>query len=76
MKDDWTLPCAHYEIAAVAWHEKDLEGADHKAKVLECEAWLEKLQKWGEPYVLETRMSFKVGTSCATVRRHKKIMGI
>lgn len=74
LKDDWPLPCAHYEIAAVAWFEKDLEGEDHKAKTLESEEWIEKLHKWGESYVLETRMSFKVSTSIATIKRHRKIM--
>jgi hypothetical protein len=58
----------------VAWQEKDLEDADHRAKTLECEQWIEKLHKWGESYVLDTRMSFKISTSCSTVRRHKKVM--
>jgi hypothetical protein len=58
----------------VAWLEKDLEDADHRAKTLECEQWIEKLHKWGESYVLDTRMSFKISTSCSTVRRHKKVM--
>jgi len=62
-------------MAALAWAEKDLEGADHKAKVLDCEQWLEKMQKWPETYALETRMSFKLTTSMITVKRHKSIMG-
>lgn len=62
-------------MGAVAWQEKDLEGEDHKARVLESEEWIDKLHKWGEAYVLETRLSFKVSTSIATIRRHKKIMG-
>lgn len=73
--DDWALPCAHYEMAALAWNEKDLEGVHHKAKVQDCEEWLEKIHKWSESYVLETRMSFKISTSCSTIQRHKKVMG-
>lgn len=76
LKDDWTLPNAHFEMAALAWKEKDLEGADHAAKVNECYDWLEKTQKWGEEYVLNSRMAVKVSTALNTVKRHKKIMGM
>jgi hypothetical protein len=62
-------------MAALNWAEKDLEGVDEKAKVLECEQWLDKTQKWGESYTLDTRMSFKITTSLITIRRHKQIMG-
>jgi hypothetical protein len=75
LKDDWTCPSAHYEMAALAWSEKDLDGMDHKAKVLECAQWLEKVHKWGEAYNLDTRMSFKITTSLITIKRHRKIMG-
>lgn len=72
------LPSAHYEMACLAWHEKDLldtSPADHKAKVLDCEQWLDKTQKW-EQYVLDTRVSVKLTTSLLTVKRHKEIMGM
>ena len=62
-------------MAALEWKEKDLEGIDHKAKVLECLQWAEKVQKWGEAYTLDTRMSFKIVTSIITIKRHRKIMG-
>lgn len=75
LKDDWTLPAAHYEMAVIAWNEKDLESTDEKAKVLECAQWLEKVQKWGDAYTLDTRVSFKITTSLITVKRHRKIMG-
>ncbi|TVY81995.1 Mitochondrial outer membrane protein iml2 [Lachnellula suecica] len=74
LKDDWMLPSAHYEMACLAWFQKDLPGADSKAAVLECEQWLEKTQKWDQ-YVLDTRVSVKLTTSLITVRRHKGIMG-
>ncbi|RDL41902.1 Outer membrane protein-like protein iml2 [Venustampulla echinocandica] len=73
LKDDWTCPNAHYEMACLFWAEKDLEGADHKLNVIECEKWLEKT-KW-DPYVLDGRLSMKVTTSVVTVKRHKDIMG-
>lgn len=75
LKDDWTCPNAHYEMACLFWAEKDLEGADHKLNVLECQKWLEKTQKWEYSYVLDGRLSMKVTTSVVTVRRHKGIMG-
>jgi len=62
-------------MACLAWHEKDLEGADHKAKVLDCEQWLEKTQKFDQ-YILDTRMSMKVTTSFMTLKRHKRLMGM
>ncbi|RDW66185.1 outer membrane protein-like protein iml2 [Coleophoma cylindrospora] len=75
LKDDWTCPAAHYEMACLSWFEKDLEGEDHTAKVLDCEEWLQKTQTF-ESYVLDTRMSIKITTSVATVKRHKAIMAI
>lgn len=76
LKDDWMLPSAHYEMAALAWSEKDLEGEDHAAKVEETEKWLESVRGWNESYTLDTRMSFKITTSVMTVKRHKMVMGL
>ncbi|KAK2626572.1 hypothetical protein QTJ16_003747 [Diplocarpon rosae] len=75
LKDDWTCPSAHYEMAAIAWAEKDFKGVDHKEKVLDCEKWLVKTQKWPDQYVLDSRVSMKVTTSVFTIKRHKKVMG-
>ncbi|CZS90296.1 hypothetical protein WAI453_004236 [Rhynchosporium graminicola] len=75
-KDDWTCPSAHYEMAALAWVEKDVGGADHKAKVLDCQEWLTKTKNWPFEWVLDSRMSIKLQTSLLTVKRHRKIMGI
>ncbi|KAL3420752.1 mitochondrial outer membrane protein [Phlyctema vagabunda] len=75
LMDDWPCPSAHYEMACLAWNEKDLPGVDHNAKVLDCEQWLDKTQKY-EAYVLDTRMGIKITTSLATVRRHKKLHNI
>ncbi|KAK6586561.1 hypothetical protein PZA11_001618 [Diplocarpon coronariae] len=75
LKDDWTCPSAHYEMAAISWAEKDLEGMDHKERVLDCEKWLVKTQKWPDQYVLDSRVSMKVTTSVFTIKRHKKVVG-
>ncbi|KAH8808246.1 outer membrane protein-like protein iml2 [Xylogone sp. PMI_703] len=75
LKDDWSLPSAYYEMACLAWREKDLDGVDEKAKVLECEEWLKKTENV-DPYVLETRMSFKIKTSQLTLRKHKAYLGM
>ncbi|RFU36026.1 hypothetical protein B7463_g313, partial [Scytalidium lignicola] len=75
LKDDWSLPSAYYEMACLAWREKDLDGMDEKAKVLECEEWLKKTENV-EPYVLETRMSFKIKTSQLTLKKHKAYLGM
>ncbi|KAI6249807.1 Inclusion body clearance protein iml2 [Erysiphe necator] len=75
LKDDWTCASAHYEMACIAWQEKDLKDQDHKAKFLECKEWLEKVQKWGDQFILDTRLSMKMTTSMATLKRHQKIMG-
>lgn len=61
-------------MAALAWAEKDLEGADHKAKVVDCEQWLLKVQKYPEAYLLDDRLSMKVTTSVVTVKRHRSVM--
>lgn len=76
LKDDWSLPAANYEMACLAWREKDLPSADMEAKVRDCEQWLNKVHQWNESYIMDTRMSMRVTTSIMTVKRHKKILGM
>lgn len=71
LKDDWTCPCAHYEMAVLSWYEKDLENADYSAKVLDCASWLEKCAKWDTAYTLDARIGVRVNTALDTVARHK-----
>ncbi|KAI9738915.1 MAG: Mitochondrial outer membrane protein iml2 [Claussenomyces sp. TS43310] len=71
LKDDWSCPSATYEMAVIAWLEKDLEGQDGAAKVAQCEEWLQKVSKW-ESYVLDSRIGLKVTTAVDTVKRHKE----
>lgn len=75
LKDDWTLPSAYYEMACLAWKEKDFDGVDPKVKVAECEEWLKKTENV-EAYVLETRMSFKIKTSQHTLKKYKEYLGV
>lgn len=57
-------------MAAVCWQEKDVAGGNRKAKVAECEDWLNKVAKW-ESYVLDARIGMKVTTGLDTIRRFK-----
>jgi hypothetical protein len=70
LRDDWSCPSAHYEMAALAWAEKDLEGADRRAKVKECEEWLTKVARW-DTYVLDARIGMKVTTGLDTITRYR-----
>lgn len=76
LKDDWTLPGANFEMACIAWKEKDVPGVDHNAKVKECEQWVDKTKNWGEQYLLDSRVIVKIRTSQFTIKRHKRVMGI
>lgn len=73
LKDDWTHPTAHYEMAVLAWLERDLEGVDRRANITDCEQWLDKVAKW-ESYVLDARIGLRVTTAQDTVRRYKEMM--
>ena len=66
LKDDWTCPAAHYEMAANLWMERDGREAD-LAKVKEAEEWIEKAAKW-EGYDLDTRIGLKVKTGLNTIK--------
>jgi hypothetical protein len=58
-------------MAVIAWFEKNLPGVDPKAKVTECEEWLQKVAKW-ETYVLDTRIGLKITTAVETIKMYKK----
>jgi len=71
LKDDWTCPSAHYEMAVIAWYEKDLEGMDQKTKIAECEEWLQKVSHW-DSYVLDSRIGLKITTAMDTLKQYHK----
>lgn len=52
LKDDWTLPVAHYEMAVMIWEECHGERGTH-AEMQECSNWLDKAAKW-ESYQMDT----------------------
>ncbi|KAH8751921.1 outer membrane protein Iml2/Tetratricopeptide repeat protein 39 [Diaporthe sp. PMI_573] len=82
-RDDYTLPCAHYEMAVVAWKEAcDLkcwpaaaEESDdfRQKKVAESQEYLDHVKTW-ESFVLDARIGMRVQTgsdSIAWLRRKK-----
>lgn len=49
LKDNWTAPCARYEMAGNLWREADAEGKpeDHKDILDQCKTWLQEVSSWG-----------------------------
>ena len=69
LKDNWTCPCAHYEMAANIWAEEmaaQKMGQGDKERVRECREWLDKVANW-ESYDLDARIGLKVSTARETV---------
>ena len=86
LKDDWTLPAAHYEMGAINWMQRveiaqnrqhgGKEGWDDEEKyVRESEAWIEKTAKW-ESYELDARIGLKVATAQDTLAKWRKSRGM
>ncbi|KAI1415535.1 hypothetical protein F5Y13DRAFT_145622 [Hypoxylon sp. FL1857] len=86
-KDDYALPAAHYEMAALAWvevqkpelrrddDEEEEYGEDWlREKVDECQSWLDKVAKW-EAFVLDARIGMRVQTGMDTIRWYKREHG-
>ncbi|CAO2650740.1 Nn.00g020320.m01.CDS01 [Neocucurbitaria sp. VM-36] len=48
LKDNWTAPCARYEMGANLWREADIDGhpETHAQMLDECRDWLEEVTKW------------------------------
>ncbi|KAF2496175.1 hypothetical protein BU16DRAFT_572358 [Lophium mytilinum] len=70
-KDNWTAPCAHYEMAACLWRDVELGGQDpalKKEELTECAKWLEDVVNWGG-FDLDARIGMKVTTAKQTLRR-------
>ncbi|OCL09039.1 hypothetical protein AOQ84DRAFT_339507 [Glonium stellatum] len=74
LKDNWTAPCAHYEMAANIWRglEENAEllerPEEHAEELKECSKWLEDVAKW-ESYDLDARIGMKVTTAKDTMKR-------
>ncbi|OCK85912.1 hypothetical protein K432DRAFT_377158 [Lepidopterella palustris CBS 459.81] len=71
LKENWTAPCARYEMAANIWREIDGEGTPevHPDGLKECSKWLEEVASW-ESYDLDARIGMKVNTARSTMRRY------
>ncbi|KAI9819909.1 MAG: Mitochondrial outer membrane protein iml2 [Pycnora praestabilis] len=67
LKDDWTCPTAHYEMAANFWLERD-GGKGDAERERQCAEWLDKVAKW-EGYELDTRIGLKVTTAQDTLKK-------
>lgn len=65
LKDNWTLPVAHYEMAVNIWVDCGGEKGSHTA-LQECSTWLEKCARW-ETYDLDARVGLKVTTARDTL---------
>lgn len=67
MKDNWTAPCAHYEMAACLWAERD-GSADDPTRLKECARYLNEVARW-DGYDLDARIGIKVTTAQNTLKR-------
>ncbi|KAL8804391.1 MAG: hypothetical protein Q9182_002586 [Xanthomendoza sp. 2 TL-2023] len=69
LRDDWTAPCAHYEMGVGAWMRRKDEGGKGEVEwVEECGRWIEKAAKW-ESYELDARVGLKVATAQDTLKK-------
>lgn len=83
-KDDWTLPCAHYEVGVIAWKEscdpncwpEDPAEVDafRRKKVAETETYLDHVKTW-EAFVLDARVGMKVQTGVDSINWLKRKKG-
>ncbi|KAH9870692.1 hypothetical protein IAQ61_006170 [Plenodomus lingam] len=71
LKDNWTAPCARYEMAANLWREADADGDSeaHMKTLNQCKDWLEEVTRW-EAYDLDARIGMKITTGKETLRRY------
>lgn len=74
LRDSWTAPCAHYEMAANIWREVEQKDGlverpeEHAEELKECSKWLEEVARW-ESYDLDARIGMKVTTAKDTLKR-------
>jgi len=49
LKDNWTAPCARYEMAANIWREADADHqpGQHLDMLNKCRDWLQEVTQWG-----------------------------
>ncbi|KAL8716825.1 MAG: hypothetical protein Q9225_005875 [Loekoesia sp. 1 TL-2023] len=69
LRDDWTAPCAHYEMGVRCWMRRKEGGKSEEEWVKECEGWIEKTAKW-EGYELDARVGLKIATAQDTLKKY------
>ncbi|KAL8688834.1 MAG: hypothetical protein Q9218_005350, partial [Villophora microphyllina] len=69
LRDDWTMPCAHYEMGVISWMRRKEGGKGEEEWVKESEGWIEKAAKW-ESYELDARVGLKVATAQDTLKKY------
>jgi len=69
-KDNWTAPCARYEMAANIWREADVDShpEEHPEMLVQCKNWLEEVTKWGG-FDLDARIGMKITSGKETLRK-------
>ncbi|KAI9674775.1 MAG: Mitochondrial outer membrane protein iml2 [Caeruleum heppii] len=79
LRDDWTAPCANYEMAVICWMERgemgeaEKKGSREEELVKECAEWLDRAAKW-ESYELDARIGLKVTSAQDTLKKHRLAM--
>lgn len=70
LKDNWTAPCARYEMAANIWREANADGEPEtkSQQLTQVRDWLDEVTKWGG-FDLDTRIGMKITTGKETLRK-------
>ncbi|KAH7095744.1 outer membrane protein Iml2/Tetratricopeptide repeat protein 39 [Paraphoma chrysanthemicola] len=70
LKDNWTAPCARYEMAANLWREADANSrpAEDIKTLNKCKDWLQEVTQW-DGFDLDARIGMKITTGKDTLRK-------
>lgn len=70
LKDNWTAPCARYEMAANLWREADVDSrpGEHMDTLNKCRDWLQEVTAW-DGFDLDARIGMKITTGKDTLRK-------
>ncbi|KAL9006223.1 MAG: hypothetical protein Q9188_001047 [Gyalolechia gomerana] len=69
LRDDWTGPCAHYEMGVGCWMRRKDGAKGEEEWVRECGEWVDKAAKW-EGYELDARVGLKIATAEDTLKKY------
>ncbi|KAH7414367.1 outer membrane protein Iml2/Tetratricopeptide repeat protein 39 [Phaeosphaeria sp. MPI-PUGE-AT-0046c] len=71
LKDNWTAPCARYEMAANLWREADEDSrpGEHMDTLNKCRDWLQEVTAW-DGFDLDARIGMKITTGKDTLRKY------